>query len=163
MCPSIIYNEKYMLSMNLQLMGWVCKEVCHWIFTIKIPFWWLENFYPGRSWWILDCRFSCAVIVTYNDINDKIEVPECIFYHLQNYIILRTFWFSLKFLWALIFFWIFWPLILSTTLLAGLWIEYHTNNPLGDTANDDVITTRGVLSLSRKSLFPSHTICKSEF
>ena len=89
-----------------------------------------------------------AVIVSYNDINDRTEMGECIFYHIQNCTSLHTFRAPLKVLWEIMFLCFLFPLIFSITLLSGLLVEEHTNNALRDATDDESITVRGVISPS---------------
>ena len=86
---------------------------------------------------MLDHILCCAVIITYNNINDKTSVTELIFYQPQNFICLHTFITPLEVLWDLIFLYLLYPIIHSIILLAGIFIYNHTNNILGYPAGDE--------------------------
>ena len=107
---------KYMIWNKLHLMGGIYKKVWWWDFIIKFPFWWINHFYPRTSWWMLENGLHCAGIITYNDINDKISLEECIFYYLHNCTSLYTFISPLKVLWQIMLFWLFYSLISGITL-----------------------------------------------
>ena len=144
-------------------MGEFYKEGRHWYFIIKLPFWWIEHFSPGTCWLMLEKSSHCDVIITYDYINYKAAVVECIFFHLQNYISLYTFRSPLRFFFALVLLCLFSSIICSITLLVCLWIDKHTYNTLVDTENYVVITNRGFISTDRISLLSPHIICSDEF
>ena len=55
------------------------------------------------------------------------------------------------------------PLICSITLLAGLWIEDHTNKALIYSTYDERMLARGFISPSRCSLLSAHIIFNGDF
>ena len=65
-------------------MGGIYKEGWLWDFRVKLSFGLLQNLTSGIFVRMLDNSLHCDVIVTYDDINDKKEIIECILHHLQN-------------------------------------------------------------------------------
>ena len=160
---TIVNNGKYVLSNKLHAMGGICREGWNRYFIIKFSFWWLHNLTSGTYWWIIEHSSYCAVIVTYNYINDKTAMKEWIFYHLQNCTSLHTFRAPLKFIWELMLLCFFYNLICRITLPEGLWIDDHFNNALRYSTDDEGMPARGVISPSIWSILPDHIICNSEF
>ena len=108
---------------------------------------------------------SCILLslLLYNNINDKIVLEECIFYHIQNCTSLHTFCASLEVIWALMFIWFFSPLICGIRLSAGLLTKEYSNNALRYLTDDEGMTAIVFISPSRWSLLPSQIICNGEF
>ena len=141
----------------------MCKKGWLWDFFIKFSFVWIQNLTSYTYRWMLDHISHCAVIVADDDINDKEAVIECILYHLQYSRSLYNVWASLEVLWELMFFWFFSSLLCIITLPEGCGIEYHSNDPLASSTNDEGMPARGVIYLTRWYLLPSHIICNGNF
>ena len=158
-----IYEGKYLLGNKLHFMGGICREEYWWYIFIKLPFRWLDKLSMSTYWWMIDQSSYCVVIVTYDEINSKTAAVEWIFYHIQMCSRFHTFRSPLKFIWALVFFWPPFPLINSITLFAGIWIEEHNDNKLGDSSNDEGMPSRGVIYTTIWYLLSHYIICNGKF
>ena len=130
---------------------------------MKLSFWWPKNLTSGTFGWMLNNSSHCSVIVAGDDINDKEAIIECMFYHLQICRSLHTFQSSLKVLWALMLFCFFSYIFRSITLPAGLWIYYHSDDPLSPCPKDEGVSAGGVISPIIWSLLPAHVACHGKF
>ena len=139
------------------------KKVWLWDFLIKFSFGWLQNLILDTFGWMIEKSSHCSVIFSNDEINAKKSIIEWILYHLKNFISLYTFWDPLEVLWGIIFFLFLSSIFRSITLMEGLVIEDHSNDPLASPTNDEGIPARGFISPTRWYLLPAYIICNGNF